>query len=163
MNIKVINTSGSKVKTFCEKLISVDEYEYTESLKIVENNEKVYVLCKSLPSLEVIHFILDHYKTYDLDVVTKEGFVLESIEEIEKFCQIMIVRHNVNTPRKEEEKSLIQNAPPQILHVEVSHLCNLKRPHCSTGLRLLERENNHIDIEISRRLIRETEGKSPTL
>ena len=158
----IINTSRDRILKYCEEHLSKNPRQILSEAPDNLENHKIFFLAKPLPTLTELEQLTRLYKTNDVHLVHSDGTSIVG-NEIMNYIKIMTARHEGINIRKQELSQSKLTQPPEILTIEPSHLCNLKCPHCSTGMRLLKRDKKHLDIEVAKQLIMDTAGKSFSL
>ena len=158
----IINTSRDRILKYCQEHLSENPSKILSEIPDKLENHKVFFLAKPLPTVVELSQLEKLCQTNNVHLVHGDGTSVVGAE-IKNYINIMRARNEAIEIRERELSQTKLTQPPEILTIEPSHLCNLKCPHCSTGMRLLKREGKRLDIEIAKQLITDTAGKSLSL
>lgn len=142
MSQEVVNLSGDRIFAYTSKQIEAD-------LKLVSLDEAkpgFILLCP--PEIHPEHqSALSRVERGECSIlVLADGEVLREFGAMKRFCFIARQRMRYREIRLKAwaKKSEKFDAPPKTLVIEPTHLCNLKCPHCHTGLRDVERTDSKL-------------------
>lgn len=160
----MINSSRDRIEKYTKEVLKiVCDSKLSEVPEQALEQDVVYLARPSLRDNEIDFLRAQLKLDHELTIVCSDGVYLQERQDVHRFVEIMAERSKAEKVRKQERNKVVQSEPPARLTVEPSILCNLKCPHCSTGLRILQRDSRHINPEIAKSVIRQTEGKSLAL
>lgn len=155
----IVNSSRDKIERFALRFWKdANVVPFSEGLEV----DEFVFLAKASPSSEELDFL--QYRVNSIhSIVTSDGQILTERTDVKRFIQIMRRRKAAAAIRENEAKELRMSVPPKYILIEPVEICNLKCPHCETGLRESIRDNRRMDVSVALKVIQETQGMTENL